>query len=317
MTQAGHSMSKKNKRLILSIFASFLLVATIIAISMGINSHKNSTKTAAAHALLVTSGNSGDPHAAILNSINTTIDAIKSKKIDVDKILATKKPKKKQKNALNGCLQNYNSNLADLDKVWGELKSNPDNQLLQQPAYAASLTTQVSSCKTNQDSCIDGFSHSLLSRILRELLFPSKQDNVGMMCSTALTSIKKLIEDNKASTVNGPKSTSRKLKDESDVDEGWHRHKATSSWSKPDILSTSFLESASNPGDPQKVILDNINATINAINSKKIEADRILTTEQPEEKQRTALNDFEELQQQSCRSRKDDKESKFRQREER
>ncbi|KAJ6706655.1 PECTINESTERASE [Salix purpurea] len=221
MTEAGHSMSKKNKRLILSIFASFLLVATIIAISMGINSHKNSTKNAAAHALLVTSGNSVDPHAAILNSINATIDAIKSKKIEADKILATKKPKKKQKNALNGCLQNYNSNLADLDKVWGELKRNPDNQLLQEPTYAATLTTQVSSCKTNQDSCIDGFSHSLLSRIFRKLLFPSKKDNVGMMCSNVLTSIKKLIEDNKGSTVNGLKSTSRKLKDESDGDEGW------------------------------------------------------------------------------------------------
>ncbi|KAB5563646.1 hypothetical protein DKX38_003700 [Salix brachista] len=185
MTQAGPSMSKKNKRLILSIFASFLLVATIIAISMGINSHKNSTKNAAAHALLVTSGNSGDPHAAILNNINATIDAINN-------------------------------------KVWGELKSNPKNQLLQQQAYADSLTTQVSSCKTNQDSCIDGFSHSLLSRIFRKLLFPSKKDNVGMMCDNALALIIQLIKDTKASTVKDTKSTSRKLKDESDSDdEGW------------------------------------------------------------------------------------------------
>ncbi|KAB5563647.1 hypothetical protein DKX38_003701 [Salix brachista] len=222
MTQAGPSMSKKNKRLILSIFASFLLVATIIAISMGINSHKNSTKNAAAHALLVTSGNSGDPHAAILNNINATIDAINSKKIEADKILATKKPKKKQKNALYGCLQSYKSSLADLDKVWGELKSNPKNQLLQQQAYADSLTTQVSSCKTNQDSCIDGFSHSLLSRIFRKLLFPSKKDNVGMMCDNALALIIQLIKDTKASTVKDTKSTSRKLKDESDSDdEGW------------------------------------------------------------------------------------------------
>ncbi|KAJ6327859.1 hypothetical protein OIU77_028015 [Salix suchowensis] len=148
MTQAGHSMSKKNKRLILSIFASFLLVAIIIAISMGINSHKNSTKNAAAHALLVTSGNSDDPHAAILNTINATIDAINSKKIEADKILNTKKPKKKQKNALKGCLQNYNSNLADLDKVWGVIKGNPDNQLLQKPGYAATLTTQPVLSKT-------------------------------------------------------------------------------------------------------------------------------------------------------------------------
>ncbi|KAG5248427.1 pectin methylesterase LuPME5 family protein [Salix suchowensis] len=181
MTQAGHSMSKKNKRLILSIFASFLLVAIIIAISM-----------------------------AILNTINATIDAINSKKIEADKILNTKKPKKKQKNALKGCLQNYNSNLADLDKVWGVIKGNPDNQLLQKPGYAATLTTQVSSCKTNQDSCLDGFSHSLVSRIFRKLLFRSKKDNVGMMCSKALTSIKQLIENTKA------RSSRMRA-----IDEGW------------------------------------------------------------------------------------------------
>ncbi|KAJ6696528.1 PECTINESTERASE [Salix koriyanagi] len=151
MTQAGHSMSKKNKRLILSIFASFLLVATIIAISMGINSHKNSTKNAAAHALLVTSGNSDDPHAAILNTINATIDAINSKKIEADKILNTKKPEKKTEE----CSQR------------------------------------------NQDTL-------LLSQL-----------------NKALTSIKQLIENTKASTVKDTKSTSRKLKDESDGDEGW------------------------------------------------------------------------------------------------
>ncbi|KAL3598018.1 hypothetical protein D5086_005936 [Populus alba] len=60
MTQAGQytSMSKKNKRLVLAIFASFLLVAAIIAIAIGVNSHKNSTKNDAAHALLMASCNS-------------------------------------------------------------------------------------------------------------------------------------------------------------------------------------------------------------------------------------------------------------------
>ncbi|KAJ6704606.1 PECTINESTERASE [Salix viminalis] len=195
MTQAGHSMSKRNKRLILSIFASFLLVATIIAISMGINSHKNSTKNAAAHALLVTSCNStrypdlcysaptsfleaaasnpSDPHKVILDNINATINAINSKKIEADRILTTEKPQEKQRNALNDCLQNYNNSLADLEKVWGELKRNPNNTLLQQQKYADNLTTQ-------------------------------------------------LIQNTKASTVKVTKSTSRKLKEESDSDdEGW------------------------------------------------------------------------------------------------
>uniref|UniRef100_A0A6N2KNA4 Pectinesterase n=1 Tax=Salix viminalis TaxID=40686 RepID=A0A6N2KNA4_SALVM len=237
MTQAGHSMSKKNKRLILSIFASFLLVATIIAISMGINSHKNSTKNAAAHALLVTSCNStrypdlcysaatsfleaaasnpSDPHKVILDNINTTINAINSKKIEADRILTTEKPQEKQRNALNDCLQNYNSSLADLETVWGELKRNPNNTLLQQQKYADNLTTQVSSCKTNQDSCIDGFSHSPDSRKLREWFSPPRKDSVGMMCDNALALIRQLIQNTKA-------KHKQELKEESDSDdEGW------------------------------------------------------------------------------------------------
>nr|TKS10940.1 putative pectin methylesterase [Populus alba] len=222
MTQAGQyiSMSKKNKRLVLAIFASFLLVAAIIAIAIGANSHKNSTKSDAAHALLMAScnstrypdlcysaatsfpddsGKSGDPKAVILKNINATIDAINSKKIKANEILSTQNPKKKKKKtALEDCTKNYDSSLADLDKVWGELQRNPNNQLLQQQSYADELTTKVSSCKSNEDS----------------------EDDAGKMCSNTLALIKKLIEDAQA-IANRLRTTSRKLKEEDDSDEGW------------------------------------------------------------------------------------------------
>jgi pectinesterase len=241
MTQAGQyiSMSKKNKRLVLAIFASFLLVATIIAIAIGVNSHKNSTKNDAAHALLMASCNStrypdlcysaatsfpdasgGDPKAVILNNINATIDAINSKKIEADKILSTKQLTQQQKTALEDCRQNYDSSLADLEKVWGGLKRNPNNGLLQQKSYAEDLTTKVSSCKSNEDSCFDGFSHSWLSRKLRDIVRDPSEDDAGKMCSNTLALIKKLIEDTKA-IANRLKTTSRKLKEEDDSDEGW------------------------------------------------------------------------------------------------
>ncbi|XP_034932019.1 pectinesterase [Populus alba] len=243
MTQAGQyiSMSKKNKRLVLAIFASFLLVATIIAIAIGVNSHKNSTKNDAAHALLMAScnstrypdlcysaatsfpddsGKSDDPKAVILNSINATIDAINSNKIKADKILSTENPKKKQKTALEDCRKNYDSSLADLDKVWGELKRNPNNQLLQQKSYAENLRTKASSCKSNDDSCLDGFSHSSPLRELRDFFLGSSKDDAGKMCSNTLELIKKLIEDAQA-IANRLRTTSRKLKEEDDSDEGW------------------------------------------------------------------------------------------------
>ncbi|XP_011047961.1 PREDICTED: pectinesterase-like, partial [Populus euphratica] len=243
MTQAVQyiSMSKKNKRLVLAIFASFLIVATIIAIAIGVNSHKNSTKNDAAHALLMASCNStrypdlcysaatsfpddsaksGDTEAVILSNINATIDAINSKKIEADKILSTKNPKDPQKTALKDCRQNYDSSLADLDKVWGELKRNPNKNKLQNQSYAAELTTQVTSCKTNEDSCVDGFSHSSYLRIFRNVFLGPSKENAGMMCSNALALIKKLIEDTDAAIANTLKTTSRKVKEEDDSDEG-------------------------------------------------------------------------------------------------
>ncbi|KAJ7002483.1 pectin methylesterase [Populus alba x Populus x berolinensis] len=161
-------------------------IAAIIAIAIGANSHKNSTKSDAAHALLMAScnstrypdlcysaatsfpddsGKSGDPKAVILKNINATIDAINSKKIKANEILSTQNPKKKKKDRSRGFL-------ADLDKVWGELQRNPNNQLLQQQSYADELTT------------------------------------------------KKLIEDAQA-IANRLRTTSRKLKEEDDSDEGW------------------------------------------------------------------------------------------------
>ncbi|CAK7322585.1 unnamed protein product [Dovyalis caffra] len=165
MTQAGHyiSISEKNKRLILAIFASFLLVGTIIAIVAGVNSHKNSTKNAAAHALLMAScsstrypdlcystlasvpgvaDNLAVPKDVILLSINSTRDAIKRNIFLADKCQATsKRLTEQQKTALADCMTNYNSGLADLDKVSEALAKN-DRELLHQQQYADDLKTQ-------------------------------------------------------------------------------------------------------------------------------------------------------------------------------
>eukprot|EP00258_Populus_trichocarpa_P019703 XP_006385198.2 pectinesterase [Populus trichocarpa] len=166
---------------------------------------------------MFTSGD--DPKTVILNNINKTIDAINSKKIRDDKILSTEDLTAQQKTALKDCRQNYDSSLADLDNVWGELNRNPNKKKLQQKSYAAELQTKVSSCISGQQSCLDGFSHSWLSRLFRKALGPS-EDNAGKMCSNALALINKLIEDTDA-IANRLKTTSRKLMEEDDSDEGW------------------------------------------------------------------------------------------------
>ena len=89
MTEANQhnlSISKKNKKLILAIFASFLLVATIIAIVTGVNPQKKSTQNDAAHAKL---RKSTFPTNAFLLQVNRSIDAAQSNMVALSRQKAT------------------------------------------------------------------------------------------------------------------------------------------------------------------------------------------------------------------------------------
>ncbi|CAK7322582.1 unnamed protein product [Dovyalis caffra] len=239
MTQAGHciSISEKNKRLILAIFASFLLVATIIAIVAGVNSHKN----AAAHALIMASCNStrypdlcystlasvpgvADKLAAPLNvillHINATEYAIKEKMTNAERCLRTDRGlKDTQQNALEDCIDNYSKSLADLAMVSEALKANPDKKLLHQQPYTDALKIQVGNCQTDQNSCTDGFSHHKKEKICGKTYFGG-EDDTGKKCSIVLASLTKLINDTTA-IANGLKTTNRKLEEDNESKEGW------------------------------------------------------------------------------------------------
>jgi pectinesterase len=144
MTEANQyiSISKKNKKLILAIFASFLLVATIIAVVTVVNSHKNSTQDDASHAKLETSCNSikypdlcsssistlsaaADtlkvPMNVFLGQINITIDAAQSNMVALSKKYSIPRFKK-QKPALDDCWKNYDGVVTYLKKVFADVE---------------------------------------------------------------------------------------------------------------------------------------------------------------------------------------------------
>jgi len=235
MTEANQyiSISKKNKKLILAIFASFLLVATIIAVVTVVNSHKNSTQNDAAQAKLETSCNSTKhpdlcsssistlsgaavtlkvPMNDFLGQINITIDAAQHNMVALSKNNGTSYSKldDRQKKALNDCYGNYDMVVTDLKMVLADVNFHPNKK------PAVNLKTRLSSCATNENSCLDGFSHSKKDNAVRKELFAGLI-YVSGKCTGALQMI---TGEPTADTATGLKTTNRKLKEGNDSNEG-------------------------------------------------------------------------------------------------
>ncbi|KAF9681255.1 hypothetical protein SADUNF_Sadunf06G0206700 [Salix dunnii] len=213
MTEANQhnlSISKKNKKLILAIFASFLLVAAIIAIVTGVNPQKKSTQNDAAHAKL---RKSTFPANAFLLQVNLSIDAAQSNMYTLSKQKATNtKLDARQKNATVDCYQNYDRIVSDLKEVRAIV--NADTEMT--PQAAQNVQTKFSSCLTNQNSCLDGFSHSRNDRKVRAAS-SSDLANVTVSCEKAL---RMLPSEQTAEMAIGLKTTNRKLKEDDDSIEG-------------------------------------------------------------------------------------------------
>jgi pectinesterase len=171
------SILKKNKRLFLASFAAFFLVATIAAVVTGVNSHKNG-KNEGAHAILksacsstlypelcysaiatvpgVTS-NLASLKDVIELSINLTTKTVQQNYFTVEKLIAKTKLTKREKTALHDCLETIDETLDELHEALVDINGYPDKKSLKE--QADNLKTLLSSAITNQETCLDGFSH--------------------------------------------------------------------------------------------------------------------------------------------------------------
>ncbi|KAF9685365.1 hypothetical protein SADUNF_Sadunf03G0047000 [Salix dunnii] len=230
------SIFKKNKKLFLVVFASLLLVTTIIAIVTGVNSHKSS-KNEGTHAIVKSScsstlypelcysavvavpgatSNLASQKDVIELSINLTTKAVQHNFFTVQKLLATKKLTKREKIALHDCLETIDETLDELHEALVDLNEYPNNKSLKK--HADDLKTLLSSAITNQETCLDGFSHDEADKKVRKALLKG-QIHVEKMCSNVLAMIKNMTDTDVA---NELKTTSRKLAQEKEGDEsGW------------------------------------------------------------------------------------------------
>lgn len=241
-TSKNISISKKHKKLFFSLFASLLIAATIIAIVTGINSHKNNhNNSSTSHTILKSScsntrypdlcfsaiasvpgatNNLASQKDVIEVSLNLTTTTVQHNFFTVKKLIATKNLTKREKTALHDCLETIDETLDELHETLEDLKKYPTKKSLSQ--HADDLKTLMSAAMTNQETCLDGFSHDGADKEVRKALLAG-QVHVEKMCSNSLAMIKNMTDTDIANELRLASTTNRKLKEEKEKDQesGW------------------------------------------------------------------------------------------------
>ncbi|KAL3723561.1 hypothetical protein ACJRO7_035696 [Eucalyptus globulus] len=228
--------SKRNRKLLLSISGCLLLVAAVIGIVAGVHSTPVAPST---HAILKSSCSStrypdlcysaivAFPGAAaglatqkdvIEASLKITTVAVEQNFFAVEKLLSkrSKRLTKREKRALHDCLETIDETLDELQQAARDLNSYPSAaKSLKQ--HADDLKTLMSAAITNQETCLDGFSHEDADRQVREAL-EKGQVHVEKMCSNALAMIKNMTDADMEAELKTP--ANRKMLKEEDPVQG-------------------------------------------------------------------------------------------------
>ncbi|CAI0418836.1 unnamed protein product [Linum tenue] len=121
-------------------------------------------------------------------SINVTCSVVERNFFTVEKMIRALNPTatKRQKTALHDCLATIDQTLDELHASLRDLKQQKKKLLLTR--HTANLMTWLSAAMTNQETCLDGFSHGRADRRVREGLVKGHV-HVGHMCSNSLAMI--------------------------------------------------------------------------------------------------------------------------------
>ncbi|XP_022152662.1 pectinesterase-like [Momordica charantia] len=212
-TDAGVSISgKKTKKLFLLALSATLLLAAVIGIVAGVlnASHKENAEQAAvvrnscavtlypelchstiSSAVAKTPAKVSSPKDVIQVSLNITISAVKHNYNSIKKLTKLRNLSKREKMALHDCLETADETLNELYEVVDNLHDYPKKKSLSK--HADDLKTLLSSAITNQETCLDGFSHDKADKRVRKSL-EAGQVHVEKLCSIALALIKNLTD---------------------------------------------------------------------------------------------------------------------------
>eukprot|EP00268_Persea_americana_P036489 TRINITY_DN3596_c0_g1_i5.p1 TRINITY_DN3596_c0_g1~~TRINITY_DN3596_c0_g1_i5.p1 ORF type:complete len:579 (-),score=57.29 TRINITY_DN3596_c0_g1_i5:303-2039(-) len=198
--------ARNNKKLSLVLLSSFLLAAIVIAAVSGISASRKNAHSAS-HAILRSScsstrypdlcfssiatlpdmaANLASLKDVIEASLNLTITAVEHTYFTIERLLLRRGLTHREKTALHDCLEDVDQTLEELHKTDEDLKMYPQKKSLS--LHADDMKILMSAAMTNQDSCMDGFSHEGADKKLRKELMKTLT-NVHHLCSNALAMI--------------------------------------------------------------------------------------------------------------------------------
>ncbi|KAL0855272.1 hypothetical protein Bca101_060425 [Brassica carinata] len=227
----------RNKKLVLLTTAiALLLLTTVVGIAVGAskaNENGKRTLSPSSHAVLTSACSSTRfPELCISTlatsggveltsqkdvieaSLNLTTTAVEHNYFTVEKLIKNRKGlTPREKTALHDCLETIDETLDELHEAVEDLHLYPNKKSLQE--HAGDLKTLISSAITNQETCLDGFSHDRADKKIRKALLKG-QMHVEHMCSNALAMIKNMTDTDIANFELKAKLTSnnRKLKED-------------------------------------------------------------------------------------------------------
>lgn len=227
MDDSQKKFTKKRKLFIFASFASLLVVA-IVATTFA-RTRKNDTATDGGAAqmqtvvkstcaitlypeLCVSTVNAAATAASLviksskdvlLTALNYTIYTVERNYFTIKKTAAGRSLTRREKTALHDCLEMIDDTLVELRESETELKYYGfKNYSLAE--HKENLETLLSAAQTNQDSCLDGFSHAEADEKVRKALIKG-QTHVFRLVSNVLAIIKNL-SDTEIAANNFPNS---------------------------------------------------------------------------------------------------------------
>ncbi|KAL7605839.1 hypothetical protein Lser_V15G17795 [Lactuca serriola] len=233
-----NSLSNKRKKLFLAAFASILLASALIGIVVGVKSRKSSSGDSSPESLTASSAHSivksacsstfypelcystvtshPDVTTKVKNiknvielAVNITLTAVEESYFRIKKLSARKTLTEREVTALHDCLEMVSETLEELHDVVKDLKEYKLKGSIKQ--HAIDLKTLMSSAITNQETCLDGFSHDGADKKVRKELEKGEK-RVEKMCSNALAMICNMTNKDVADEMK--MNVGRKLKEE-------------------------------------------------------------------------------------------------------
>ncbi|KAH7519363.1 hypothetical protein FEM48_Zijuj08G0028100 [Ziziphus jujuba var. spinosa] len=139
------------------------------------------------------------PKDVVELSLNLTITSVQQNYFTIKKIISIGKSKKaltkRELTALHDCLELVDETLDELFKSQQDLKDNTSSASNKTTIsqHAEHIKTMLSGAMTNQETCLDGFSHDSADKKVREALIAG-QMHVFHMCSNALAMIRNITD---------------------------------------------------------------------------------------------------------------------------